>query len=43
MTDPTPRNPCPSGRHHSHRMQTCQQYEQWRREMDAAIPREEQQ
>lgn len=32
-----PRNPCPSGRHHAHPMQTCDEYEQWRREIDAAI------
>ncbi|MFK0140680.1 hypothetical protein [Streptomyces murinus] len=41
MTAPTPRNPCPSGRHHGHLGLTCQQYETWRQDMDAAINRKE--
>lgn len=34
---PEHRTPCPSGRHHAHRMQTCEQYEKWRREISRAI------
>jgi hypothetical protein len=37
MPDGEPRNPCPTGRHHAHPMQTCDEYEQWRREIDDAI------
>ncbi|WP_272922335.1 hypothetical protein [Streptomyces sp. SID685] len=43
MTAPTPRSTCPSGQHHGHPGLTCQQHEQWRRDMDAAINREEEQ
>ncbi|MFD8839805.1 hypothetical protein [Streptomyces griseofuscus] len=35
------RTPCPSGRHHAHRMQTCEQYEKWRRDIEAAISQKE--
>jgi hypothetical protein len=34
---PEPRNPCPTGQHHQHPRLNCDEYEKWRREMDAAI------
>ncbi|WP_432027422.1 hypothetical protein [Streptomyces sp. 1222.5] len=32
-----PANPCPTGAHHAHPMQTCTEYETWRHTIDAAI------
>ena len=37
MTEPAPRYPCPTGRHHAHPGLGCAEYERWRADILAAI------